>query len=968
MTTTTRTFRIFVSSTFSDLVAERNALQEHVFPRLRELCERHGARFQAIDLRWGVSEEAGLDQQTMKICLTEIARCQRVTPRPNFIVLLGDRYGWRPLPYAIPADEMERMLPRLSPEERRLALWDADAAFGSILPTAQGSDQDVASGGMAAWQDGKPTGEHGWYRLDANAVPAVYVLQPRPSGSPFADYGYWEAQVERPLHAILERAARETFRASTDAEGSLLKHAASATHQEIVHGALRVEDAAEHVFGFFRAVANLSDLTAELSARPARNYVDVTAEGTFNAAAHARLAGLKDDLTAQLGSNVVEYRPRWTGAGLTTDHIGTLPATLEECLKLNEAPRSAETLCEAVWRRLSRVILDQAAKLESVDPLVAEQEAHDAFGAERARLFVGRGDLLARIADYLGGDDRHSLVIMGPSGSGKSALMAKIAAQAREQHSDALVITRFIGATPGSSDGRTLLEGLTRQIVRAYGGDESDIPPEYSALAFTFRDRLALATAEKPLILLVDALDQLSAADEAQRLAWLPSELPDHVHLVVSTLPDGIPEPVRRRLSRYAGERPFVAVQPLTTDDGAAILEGWLAEARHDPLIGTTRRTLTAEQRGDVLTKFVAAGGLPLYLKVAHEEARRWRCFDGLPALSDQQPGLAADISGVIRDLFWRLERDSNHGKILVSHALGYLAAARHGLSEDELLDVLSADAGVLADFRRRSPNSPGSHRLPPVIWSRLYFDLEPYLVERAAPGDGALLSFYHRQVAEKAVEVYCSGNDGVARHRGLAAYFAGLSTWLDAEKTRGQPRKAAELAYQQTRASLWPELTAMLTDFDFLQAVVRALSVYNLEANYRDALVAWGGAETDRGLVAAFEERLRLESHHIQRAPELLFPQLYNHLTWLDRPEGPCTRCASARRKVGRVGCARHKTRSPGPLSGRCPSKDISQPSLLLLQLRMGGLSPAHGTKLSKSGITKVDSCSVCSEDTQTG
>ena len=113
MTTNNRTFRIFVSSTFSDLKAERNALQEYVFPCLRELCQQRGARFQAIDLRWGVSEEAGLDQQTMKICLTEIARCQEVTPRPNFIVLLGDRYGWRPLPYEIPQVEMDQILPQL---------------------------------------------------------------------------------------------------------------------------------------------------------------------------------------------------------------------------------------------------------------------------------------------------------------------------------------------------------------------------------------------------------------------------------------------------------------------------------------------------------------------------------------------------------------------------------------------------------------------------------------------------------------------------------------------------------------------------------------------------------------------------------------------------------------------------------------------------------------------------------------
>jgi hypothetical protein len=57
MAQASRTFRIFVSSTFSDLKEERNALQKEVFPRLRELCMQHGCRFQAIDLRWDVREE-----------------------------------------------------------------------------------------------------------------------------------------------------------------------------------------------------------------------------------------------------------------------------------------------------------------------------------------------------------------------------------------------------------------------------------------------------------------------------------------------------------------------------------------------------------------------------------------------------------------------------------------------------------------------------------------------------------------------------------------------------------------------------------------------------------------------------------------------------------------------------------------------------------------------------------------------
>ena len=117
MSSSSKTFRIFVSSTFSDLKAERNALQQYVFPRVRDLCMQHGCRFQAIDLRWGVSEEAGRGQQTVPICLKEIERCQRVTPRPNFIILLGNRYGWRPLPTDADADGL--------PDEWEYSIVDA---------------------------------------------------------------------------------------------------------------------------------------------------------------------------------------------------------------------------------------------------------------------------------------------------------------------------------------------------------------------------------------------------------------------------------------------------------------------------------------------------------------------------------------------------------------------------------------------------------------------------------------------------------------------------------------------------------------------------------------------------------------------------------------------------------------------------------------------------------------------------
>lgn len=49
-----------------------------------------------------------------------------------------------------------------------------------------------------------------------------------------------------------------------------------------------------------------------------------------------------------------------------------------------------------------------------------------------------------------------------------------------------------------------------------------------------------MATADKPLILFLDSLDQLSNEDFGRSLKWLPlkDELPAHCHIVVSTLPD----------------------------------------------------------------------------------------------------------------------------------------------------------------------------------------------------------------------------------------------------------------------------------------------------------------------------------------------------------------------------------------------------------------------------------------------
>ena len=127
------------------------------------------------------------------------------------------------------------------------------------------------------------------------------------------------------------------------------------------------------------------------------------------------------------------------------------------------------------------------------------------FAEERRRFFVGRETIRAKITDYLRQPERRTLVILGEGGTGKSALMAKALAEAEQNFHGRAIVYRFIGATAGSSDGRSLLDSLCREISRCYGADQSTIPLDYRDLVFEFGKRLALATAEKPLILFLDS-------------------------------------------------------------------------------------------------------------------------------------------------------------------------------------------------------------------------------------------------------------------------------------------------------------------------------------------------------------------------------------------------------------------------------------------------------------------------------
>ncbi|XP_041659020.1 telomerase protein component 1-like [Cheilinus undulatus] len=83
-----QSIRVFISSTFRDMHAERDILVRSVFPELRRRAAQHCLYLQEVELRWGVTEEES--ERAAELCLSEVCRSQMM------VGILGERYGLVP--------------------------------------------------------------------------------------------------------------------------------------------------------------------------------------------------------------------------------------------------------------------------------------------------------------------------------------------------------------------------------------------------------------------------------------------------------------------------------------------------------------------------------------------------------------------------------------------------------------------------------------------------------------------------------------------------------------------------------------------------------------------------------------------------------------------------------------------------------------------------------------------------------
>jgi len=796
-------FRLFLSSTFSDFTTEREALQKKVFPQLADYCQKHGATFQAVDLRWGITEEAQREHDTMRICLEEIRRCQQLSPRPNFAVLLGDRYGWEPVPARIPLDQWSRLLASTTRIE-------AD------------------------------TIQAGYEGPDLNAIPPVMHLRKC----------YGDSALSGQRLAELRDALRRAAELAELSSEERLPYFASATHQEIVLGALNAKDEEgnslhpeDHVNVYVRSIDGLPNNAS------ASEFIDWDPQQQAPVkGSNERLTVLKAQLRKRLPGKVREIKARWCGGSTDRSHI--------------------DAFCAQFLTDQLTIIKRELGNLIKLPDSVTRNTQHHTFAIERARNFAGRKTVLERISSYLKQPgERSPLIIHGSGGIGKSSLMARAYLNAIESLPDSTVkVARFIGAVPGSNSLMTLLIDLTADIAEAYGWRVPIIPKDMDAARQAFKDVLSPNTCdlflgpdrERPLVLFLDALDQLEQSEEVALLEWLPQILHEHARVVVS-----IRSGPELLASQTRHPRSLLEVTAMTPNEGQQMLDAWLVdtrEAHYNAGISPSRgRRLTNQQRKLVLSSF-EMNGKPLWLKLAYEIARAW------PSWFEPKE-LPETVEAMVEDLISRrLVECENHPRIFVTRAMAYLTAGRFGLAEEELAHALATDFDVKDEFELRNSKTlqnweldHARPRLPHILWSRLYFDLEPYLAT-AQVDNTIVYRWFHREFSHSLYKQFLgSVQERLATHSHLANTFRTLDaasrpdelgddrlyiyTSPDSSQSQKALRRIMEQPWQLARAIWKPEiefshsstksnpklerllrqrryeLKALLSDFGFCQA-----------------------------------------------------------------------------------------------------------------------------------------------------
>ncbi|XP_041926853.1 NACHT and WD repeat domain-containing protein 2 isoform X1 [Alosa sapidissima] len=757
---TGRAVRVFICANPDDTEAERNALKEHVYPKLRDFCrENYGVEFQVVDLYWGVDPEEWDSPDLQRLRMKLLEDCLKTSAGPCFVGLVGEKYGSIRVPGEVESAEFEMIL---------------DAAVEAGLDTRLLEE---------------------WYCRDENAVPPAYYLKPKaqmlknyqnsvrdpdtssyvcfptclPSGMESSSAAKskndkaWRG-VSDEIKKIFRTAVLQLQEKGTMKSVQAKKFLCSPLEDELDFALGKQTPAfLKKCVCYIRKIANF-DRHAKLPEMA--RYMDIITDADRvmrNQEAYERLLKVRDEFipTVVAASNLRVYS--------SVTHCDMKLGYSQEV-----ESHYVEGLCKQFYEDMVDIIqatVQQNFDAET-DPMYDELLQHLSLCKTFSSIYEYKSEALDLVQEYLypvKGSRMSPLVVYGGPCSGKTLLLAEVAKEAYSwlqkemgPETDPVVIVRFIGTTDFSTDLRTLLQSICEQIAINYRCLIHFLPQKIQEMRELLVNLLGESSFHRPLVIVLDALEQLSDADEARKLWWLPAHLPRTVRIVVSTLPNkhGILQKLRSLVHDE-----FRYVELIQRDRKAC------SQTLKQQLLSVKRKVTSGQQI--YVNEALAKCTLPMFVNLIYREVVNWRSHKDVDDTS-----LSATVHDSIERLFFSVE--DKLGSRFVFRALGYITMSKAGLTEMELEDILSLDNSVLGDIMVSS-NLKNPLRVSYDLIARLREELDGYLIERQVR-NVTLMVWANRHLHLIALKLYLSNEEDVHQmHSLLAEYF--LGAWAGGRK-----------------------------------------------------------------------------------------------------------------------------------------------------------------------------------------
>ena len=444
----------------------------------------------------------------------------------------------------------------------------------------------------------------------------------------------------------------------------------SVTALEIEYGSFRDKEQLRHTLFYFREFAG--EIPAGYGKEDERHA--------------AKLSELKGRIRKLAGGGLRTYTVSWDADTGRLKGIDAFAA---------QAVQDIRQMMEEDWKEYA-----------ALSPYEKDQRTQWDLAEQRAEAFRAREGLLEGYLRKLG-EGQALLAVSGAAGCGKSTLMGALAVRLREAGKEVLPV--FCGSTMLCNDAMDIIryiiyfmeerlgmehfeigkdaDGERRQLVAADGKDAHR--DEKGSTLEQWREQLTevcacyQAKAGNELVILIDAVDQLTADEIRDRLQFIPNNLSGKVKLVCTFLDTFHPG----YHSRLKGIK---EIHPLRKDDRGAVLDGILA---------SVRRELPQPVRERILAKRSADS--PLYLSLAVQRllmmdredfGRITARGDGMDAITAYQTEIVDSLPEGLNGLCTAVLHAASGklGEEMAETAVRYIAASRYGLRESDLEGIFS--------------------------------------------------------------------------------------------------------------------------------------------------------------------------------------------------------------------------------------------------------------------------------------